>query len=191
MKLSLLTLQGRVAENPLTNPHHPFPDYLVMPGAYPNGLVTFNEQNHGLSRLKLPSILSTFSVVMAPRSSARLRAKRGDNDSNLQAEEPLVELPQSFVEGSSDHSGPRRKKQNTGAPGRKTKKPAPRVKGKRGALQLIVEMPLELFYEVLKLLDPGDLLSLSRANPFLRSLVLDRQAALSLWKDVGYVNSLA
>jgi hypothetical protein len=52
-------------------------------------------------------------------------------------------------------------------------------------------MPLELFYEVLKLLDPGDLLSLSRANRFLRSLVLDRQAALSLWKDVGYVNSLA
>ncbi|RXW22810.1 hypothetical protein EST38_g3050 [Candolleomyces aberdarensis] len=56
-----------------------------------------------------------------------------------------------------------------------------KVKGKRGKLRLVVEMPFDILLEIFVHLEPGDLLALSRANKDLRVLLLNRSIALPLW----------
>jgi hypothetical protein len=70
-----------------------------------------------------------------------------------------------------------------------TSKPNPawsKVKGKRGQLQMVVEMPFDILLEIFKYLLPADLLSLTLASKALRGLLLDRTVALPLWKMVRY-----
>lgn len=80
---------------------------------------------------------------------------------------------------------------------RQSKSLEKRVKGKRGALEQIAEMPLDIIHEVtlplrqyLKLitnpqilshLAPSDLLNLSRTNKLLRSVLMRRSNA-SVWR---------
>ncbi|RXW14503.1 hypothetical protein EST38_g11349 [Candolleomyces aberdarensis] len=57
-----------------------------------------------------------------------------------------------------------------------------KVKGKRGQLKMVVEMPFDILLEIFKYLLPADLLGLAMANKALRGLLLDRTVALPLWK---------
>ncbi|KAJ2921261.1 hypothetical protein H1R20_g15830, partial [Candolleomyces eurysporus] len=57
-----------------------------------------------------------------------------------------------------------------------------KVKGKRGQLKMVVEMPFDILLEIFKYLLPADLLGLTMANKALRGLLLDRTVALPLWK---------
>ncbi|KAJ2926420.1 hypothetical protein H1R20_g10671, partial [Candolleomyces eurysporus] len=59
-----------------------------------------------------------------------------------------------------------------------------KVKGKRGQLKMVVEMPFDILLEIFKYLLPADLLGLTMANKALRGLLLDRTVALPLWKRV-------
>ncbi|KAI0768936.1 hypothetical protein BC629DRAFT_1535598 [Irpex lacteus] len=76
---------------------------------------------------------------------------------------------------------------DTGAPpGTSTKKPSGRptkrvVRGRRAALQQIMSMPMDVFYEICLHLQPKDLLSLARSSKELRSLFMSRKT-LFLWK---------
>jgi hypothetical protein len=58
-----------------------------------------------------------------------------------------------------------------------------KVKGKRGHLKLMKEMPMEILLEILCLLEPVDLLHLSRASKSLRGLLLSNNIVY-LWKLV-------
>ncbi|KAF8997045.1 hypothetical protein BDQ17DRAFT_1363625, partial [Cyathus striatus] len=56
-----------------------------------------------------------------------------------------------------------------------------RVRGKRGLLNRLTELPLDIFYEILGQLQPVDLLHIARTTKPLRNTVLSRSATAS-WK---------
>ncbi|KAG6807304.1 hypothetical protein H0H92_008053, partial [Tricholoma furcatifolium] len=53
----------------------------------------------------------------------------------------------------------------------------------RGKLRLMAEMPLDILFEMFSHLEPVDLLHLSRANKFLRNMLMNRRVNF-LWKQV-------
>ncbi|EMD33489.1 hypothetical protein CERSUDRAFT_126194 [Gelatoporia subvermispora B] len=55
------------------------------------------------------------------------------------------------------------------------------VRGKRGSLQEVNNMPLEIVFEIFSQLDPGDLVSLIRTNKDIRQLLLRRSSAF-IWQ---------
>lgn len=59
-----------------------------------------------------------------------------------------------------------------------------KVRGRRGQLKLVVEMPFDILLEIFQYLPPADLLCLTKASKSLRALLLDRATAYSLWKFV-------
>jgi hypothetical protein len=59
-----------------------------------------------------------------------------------------------------------------------------KVRGRRGQLKLVVEMPFDILLEIFQYLPPADLLCLAKASKSLRALLLDRATAYSLWKFV-------
>ncbi|KAG9073857.1 hypothetical protein FS749_014613, partial [Ceratobasidium sp. UAMH 11750] len=59
--------------------------------------------------------------------------------------------------------------------------PRKRVRGKRGGLQGLMKLPVELFTEIAYLLTPGDLIALSRASKFFHNMLLQRSAA-KIWQ---------
>jgi hypothetical protein len=59
-----------------------------------------------------------------------------------------------------------------------------KVKGRRGQLKLVIEMPFDILLEIFQYLPPADLLCLTKASKSLRALLLDRTTALPLWKFV-------
>ncbi|KAJ2929226.1 hypothetical protein H1R20_g7863, partial [Candolleomyces eurysporus] len=58
-----------------------------------------------------------------------------------------------------------------------------KVRGRRGQLKLVVEMPCDILLEIFQYLPPADLLCLAKASKSLRALLLDRSAAYALWKS--------
>jgi len=58
-----------------------------------------------------------------------------------------------------------------------------RVKGKRGHLQFVTEMPVDILLEIFSNLEPIDLLHLSRASKSLRNLLTSNNTAY-IWKLV-------
>ncbi|KAG6876418.1 hypothetical protein C0993_003265, partial [Termitomyces sp. T159_Od127] len=56
------------------------------------------------------------------------------------------------------------------------------VRGRRGALKDIVEMPLEILHEIFMYLTPGELLSLSRMCKALRCILMTKSAE-NIWKQ--------
>lgn len=58
-----------------------------------------------------------------------------------------------------------------------------RVKGRRGRLKFMTEIPLDTLHEIFRKLDPVDLLHLSRANKSLRTIVMEKSARY-IWEEV-------
>ncbi|KAG6884908.1 hypothetical protein C0995_009763, partial [Termitomyces sp. Mi166 len=56
-----------------------------------------------------------------------------------------------------------------------------KIRGTRGKLKLVTEMPLDILYETFSHLQPADLLHLSQASKSLRGILLNRKAQ-SVWK---------
>ena len=61
-----------------------------------------------------------------------------------------------------------------------------RVKGKRGHLQFVTEMPVDVLLEIFSNLEPIDLLHISRASKSLRNLLTSNNTAY-IWKLVCLV----
>ncbi|KAH0584489.1 hypothetical protein J132_04007 [Termitomyces sp. J132] len=57
-----------------------------------------------------------------------------------------------------------------------------RVKGRRGQLEEISRMPLDILYEIFLQLDPIDILSLSRVSKSLRKILM-RRSSTYIWKN--------
>ena len=66
-----------------------------------------------------------------------------------------------------------------------------KIRGRRGHLKMVVEMPFDILLEMFQYLTPLDLLNLSKANHAFRSLLLDRSTALHLWKEVSNLRGWA
>ncbi|TFK25800.1 hypothetical protein FA15DRAFT_668129 [Coprinopsis marcescibilis] len=60
--------------------------------------------------------------------------------------------------------------------------PAKRARGKRGVLQRLVEMPLDLLFEIFGKLDPIDVLQMARTTKELRAILMSR-SAIMIWKE--------
>jgi len=58
-----------------------------------------------------------------------------------------------------------------------------RVKGKRGQLKMITEMPMDILFEIFCQLEPIDLLHLSRASKTLRGILVAKDI-VHIWKKV-------
>ncbi|KAG9094593.1 hypothetical protein FS749_012168 [Ceratobasidium sp. UAMH 11750] len=86
-----------------------------------------------------------------------------------------------FAGDDSSEDEPQRTK--TGArPAQKTPKPRKRyVRGKKGILKGLMEMPIDIFAEIASLLNPGDLVALARSSKFFRNLLLQR-SAIQMWR---------
>ncbi|KAF8965436.1 hypothetical protein BDZ97DRAFT_2074722 [Flammula alnicola] len=80
---------------------------------------------------------------------------------------------------------PRPKKRKTGE-NKDNKEGAPpqwkRVRGKRGMLKQLVEMPLDLLFEIFGRVDPVDLLHMARTTKALRAILMSR-SSISVWKQ--------
>ncbi|EIM81424.1 uncharacterized protein STEHIDRAFT_171802 [Stereum hirsutum FP-91666 SS1] len=57
-----------------------------------------------------------------------------------------------------------------------------KLRGNRGKLRDMLSMPLDIFYEVCKLLSPADLLSLARTSKGLREILMSR-SSITVWKS--------
>jgi hypothetical protein len=69
-----------------------------------------------------------------------------------------------------------------GATIRKLRTAKDAVKGKLNSLTGLLQLPLEVLYDVLELAHPMDLLHLSRSSKALRSIILSKQAE-NVWKN--------
>lgn len=58
-----------------------------------------------------------------------------------------------------------------------------RIKGRRGHLKFMTEIPLDTLHEIFRKLDPVDLLHLSRASKTLRTIVMEKSARY-IWEEV-------
>lgn len=127
------------------------------------------------------------------RSSARLQ-KKGEEalkkEKEASKKKTSTKSASSKPKASAATSNPRKKPKVADGASKNvasSSKPNPawsKVKGKRGQLKMVVEMPFDILLEIFKYLQPGDLLSLAMANKALRTLLLDRTVALPLWKSV-------
>ena len=124
-----------------------------------------------------------------PRYSTRSRSKRAPPTTISTSE-----AQSKAAEGSTNRQSASRKKQRTspsteakGESVNASKAPAKwaKVKGRRGHLKMVVEMPLDVLLEVLSYLRPVDLLNLSRVSRAMRGIILDRGLALPLWTAVS------
>lgn len=60
-----------------------------------------------------------------------------------------------------------------------------KVRGRRGHLKMVVEMPFDILLEIFQYVDVTDLLTLVRSSRALRRWLLDRSLALPVWKSVS------
>lgn len=68
----------------------------------------------------------------------------------------------------------------------KPNRPDKYVRGRRGHLKLMTEMPLDTLHEIFRQLGPLDLLYLSWANKSLRGILMEK-AAKYIWEEVSSV----
>jgi len=112
------------------------------------------------------------------RTSARLKAKV-----DTHAEAPNESTPPSAIPQSIPHK--KKKLSNTLIPQTDNERSAlSRVRGRRGHLKLMTEMPLDILLEIFSYLQPMDLLHLARATKALRAILMQRSGAASVWKSV-------
>lgn len=144
---------------------------------------------------------SPVSIMNTPicRFSARLREKElaARKPANTQSKERPAQAP-STVSTSRPSSAKRRKTDHEATEQNSSKassisRPDVRVKGRRGRLKLMTEMPMDVLYEIFNSLEPIDLLHLSWANKSLHSIIMGKSARF-LWENVcssTYVNNLS
>ncbi|KAF9473295.1 hypothetical protein BDN70DRAFT_925244 [Pholiota conissans] len=60
-------------------------------------------------------------------------------------------------------------------------KPAKRVKGKRGLLKMLLEMPMDILFEIFGQLNPIDLLSMARTTKAFRNILMSR-TSITAWR---------
>lgn len=111
------------------------------------------------------------------RTSARLKAKV-----DTQTEAPKVSTRPPTI----PQSKPRKtqKLSNTLVPQTDNERSAlSKVRGRRGHLKLMTEMPLDILLEIFSYLQPMDLLHLARATKALRAILMQRSGAASVWKS--------
>ncbi|KAG5651506.1 hypothetical protein H0H81_008400 [Sphagnurus paluster] len=99
-----------------------------------------------------------------------------------------VYVDESDSGGVSDYESPpprkTRKISHSGASKTKT------IRGRRGKLQSIMEMPLDILFEIFAHLSPSDLLHLARTAKRLRNTLMHRSAN-SVWKKArSYIEVL-
>lgn len=122
---------------------------------------------------------SGFYTEVAPRVSARLSAK-------ATAQEVASTTPPNAITKVQATAKRPKKKQKTSANAAAS---APRqddfrkIKGKRGQLKTMAELPLDVLLEIFGHLHPRDLLSISWATKALRNL-LTGGSTTSLWTEV-------
>ncbi|KAG6894358.1 hypothetical protein C0992_006459 [Termitomyces sp. T32_za158] len=66
----------------------------------------------------------------------------------------------------------------------KVKEPKPKraVRGRRGKLEQITRLPLDILFEIFSLLDPIDILNLSRTSKPLRAILM-RRSSIYVWRN--------
>lgn len=97
------------------------------------------------------------------------------------------------VEGSSDRCSKRRKLESV-VPGGSAdliqifQRDHGRIRGRRGRLKLMTEMPFDILYEIFGELEPIDLLHLSWSTRTLHGMIMGKDGRF-LWKNVLYIIS--
>lgn len=128
-------------------------------------------------------------LMCASRSSERLRDKRPAQQTKRSAQTPCDQESSSAQSSTAfqdqSKSGIRRRvryeagESSSAAHSRLYS----RVKGRRGKLEFMHKVPLDVIYEIFGLLEPLDLLHISWASKSLNAIVTSRQAKF-LWKRV-------
>ncbi|KAF8810052.1 hypothetical protein BYT27DRAFT_7186905 [Phlegmacium glaucopus] len=117
------------------------------------------------------------SKVMERRST-RLTARPANLaealDDNMQVDSEYEQLP-----AESSSRGKKRKSRED--KGRKVGPQVKKFRGKRGLLRQLVEMPLDVLFEIFGHLNPLDLLHVARTTKDLRAILMSRSST-SVWK---------
>ncbi|EMD37080.1 hypothetical protein CERSUDRAFT_51246 [Gelatoporia subvermispora B] len=85
-------------------------------------------------------------------------------------------LPDAQAQGN--HEGQNGSPENTGPPASKPRA----IRGKRGGLKSMLDMPVDILSEICILLDPGDLLILARTTRPFRAFLMSRSSEW-IWKS--------
>lgn len=127
------------------------------------------------------------------RSSARLQAKSNTSANNPTknptATGKTVRAPRKAKAVSTDAKSiedtqPNKRQKKVAPDDAETQSSHKLKSGRRGKLNLMAEMPLDVLFEIFSHLRPADLLSLTKANVFLRDMLYN-PPAISIWKSVG------
>lgn len=122
------------------------------------------------------------------RSSARLREQRQVTPNVAGPTQGGKKRPSS-TRSTSQPSPAKRRKSDQDAEGpsssknKLNSKSDNRVKGRRGHLKQVTEMPMDVLYEIFSSLEPIDLLHLSWSSKTLRSIVMGKSVRF-LWENV-------
>ncbi|KXN91510.1 hypothetical protein AN958_00772 [Leucoagaricus sp. SymC.cos] len=118
------------------------------------------------------------------RTSLRLYEKQR----NAQASKPAtLNNKRQSSDATTSKASPSKRRKTLNAPEAdgseepRVARPDGRVKGRRGHLQLMTEMPMDVLFEILSSLEPIDLLHLSWASKALHSIVMGKSARY-LWE---------
>lgn len=121
---------------------------------------------------------------MSARKSARIAEQNGARFTATQARQQATFK----LEHAGVQAPPRKKKKVTTTAEPKSSAPVEddfrKIRGKRGALKTMTEMPVDILLEILSQLQPVDLLHVSRATKALRAIIFEANAKF-LWEQVG------
>jgi hypothetical protein len=120
------------------------------------------------------------------RSSARIKAKSKAQNTQAQVHNRTNVVPRKATQDTQPNK--RRKKGSSGGKdGKETSSQAfLKIRGVRGKLRLMTEMPLDILFETFSHLQPGDVLALTEASKSLCD-ILSSPSAICIWKSVGPV----
>ncbi|KAF5368094.1 hypothetical protein D9758_004416 [Tetrapyrgos nigripes] len=106
-------------------------------------------------------------------------------EENLDGEPKLYESDSVSSDDEIFRRPKKRSKQSNedqGAKGTKDKSASQRIRGRRGILQKVKEMPLDILFETFSYLEPLDILHLARTSHDLRDLLMSRSSS-SVWRN--------
>lgn len=137
------------------------------------------DPRHGSKRL---SFFDT-PTTMPPRRSARLNSTP-DTEAKvlLHTDSRLISRPSTSSMNPSTTRPTKRAKQQKDQESPKVDDYR-RIRGRRGYLKLMTEMPVDILLEIFSRVEPLDLLQLSRATKALRGIITSPNVAF-LWKTV-------
>ncbi len=101
----------------------------------------------------------------------------------IQSDKQSTESHRSTPNGVKRYKADDKKEEAIVSKGKATLKPEGRVRGRRGHLQQMIEMPMDVLYEIFSFLEPIDLLHLSWTSKRLRSTIAENSARF-IWENV-------